>query len=92
MRPAGEIRQAVLSTAWELAVERAMQPIAGATQHEVAARLRPKGVAPRAVRWTWDNLVRAGQLRPVGPVLHPQLGRTVQACAPVQPPHGQQHR
>lgn len=83
-RPAGEIRRAVLKTAWELALERATQPAAGVTQHDVMLRLVPKGVARRSVKWTWENLARAGQLRPVGKAVQvPGSARPMQPYLPV---------
>jgi hypothetical protein len=83
-RPMGEIGQAVLKTAWEVALERARHPMPGVTQHDVMARLVPKGVARRSVRWTWQNLVRSAALRPLGKAVQvPGVPRPVQAYVPV---------
>lgn len=83
MRPAGEIRRAALQAAWDVAVERAMQPVPGVTRADVLARLVPKGVGRRVAVATWENLVRAGQLRPVGKVRLPDAPRPLQAYLPV---------
>lgn len=83
MRPAGEIRRAALQAAWDVAVERALQPVPGATRADVLARLVPKGVGQRAAIFTWKNLVRAGCLRPVGKLQVPGSLRPMQAYVPV---------
>lgn len=88
MRPAGEIRQAVLRAAWDVAAERASLPVAAATHHDVAARLVPAGVARHAVLNTWKNLVRSGQLRPVAPVKALGASRPLLACVPACAPGG----
>lgn len=80
MRPAGEIRRAALQAAWDVAVERSMQ---GATRADVVARLVPQGVGRRVAVATWENLVRAGQLRPVGKMRLPDVRRPLQAYVPV---------
>jgi len=85
MRPPGEIRQAVLSTVRGFAQQRAGQSVPGAVWREVAAQLRPAGIAERSVRDTWKNLVRSGGLRPVGEVRVPGVARKLQACAPAAP-------
>lgn len=83
MRPAGEIRRAALQAAWDVAVERALQPVPGATRTDVVARLVPAGVGRRVAVATWENLVRAGQLRPVGKMRLPNAPRALQAYVPV---------
>ena len=82
MRPPGEIRQAVLSTARGFARARAETDAPGAAWREVAEQLVPKGIAERAVRNTWKNLVRSGALQPVGQVRVPGVSRALQVCAP----------
>ena len=82
MRPPGEIRQAVLSTARGFARARAGTSTPGAVWREVAEQLVPKGIAERAVRNTWKNLVRSGALQPVAEVRVPGVSRALQACAP----------
>lgn len=82
MRPPGEIRRAVLQAAWAVAVEKAMDPVPGATWRDVAARLVPHQIAPRAVHYTWKNLARSGELRQVGPVRVPGSARQLVACVP----------
>lgn len=86
MRPPGEIRERVLQTARGFARDRAQHAVPGAVWREVAQQLVPQGIAERAVRDTWKNLVRAGQLRPVGAVRVPGVSRAMLACAPVAPP------
>lgn len=82
MRPAGEIRVAALQAAWDVAVERALQPVPGATQRDVLARLVPKGMGRNAVRFTWKNLVRHGHLQLVGQLRLPDSPRALQAYVP----------
>lgn len=82
MRPPGEIRHAVLDVSARLCAARAGHPVAGVVWREVAAQLVPRGIAVRAVRETWKNLVRAGELRRVAPVRVPGVSRALQACAP----------
>lgn len=85
MRPPGEVRQAVLHTARGFAQRRAGEPVPGAVWREVAAHLVPQGIAERAVRDTWKNLVRSGWLRPVGQVRMSGVSRSLLACAPAVP-------
>lgn len=82
MRPAGEISQAVLRAAWDVCSERVGTPMAAATHRDVVERLVPKGVAQHAVRNTWKNLVRSGQLKPVQPVKALGASRPLLACVP----------
>jgi hypothetical protein len=88
LRPPGEIRRAALDAAWAVASERAQSAapgaVAGVTQRDVLARLVPIGVARHAVKHTWENLVRAGALRPVGKMQVPGAPRPLQAYAPVR--------
>jgi hypothetical protein len=86
MRPAGEIRRAVLQAAWDVAVQRAMQPVAGATQIDVVARLVPhQGMTRRSVKFTWQNLLRSGHLQPVGQLRLPDSPRALRAYVPAAP-------
>jgi hypothetical protein len=87
MRPPGEIRHAVLHAARGFAQQRARDAVPGAVWREVAAQLRPAGIAEHAVRDTWKNLVRSGALQPVGEVRVSGVSRALLACAPA-PAHG----
>ena len=82
MRPQGEIRRAALHAAWTVAVERAMQPVPGATVRDVVPRLVAQGVGQQVAVATWKNLVRAGALRPVGQMQALSDGRRLQAYCP----------
>ena len=88
MRPAGEIRQAVLKAAWDVVTACGDTPLAGATHRDVADRLVPSGVARHAVLHTWKNLVRSGQLLPVQPVRRAGSSRALLACVPAVPAGG----
>lgn len=81
MRPHGPIRQAALRAAWEVVGSRADQP--WVTRHDLEQRLVPAGVGRRAIKFTWENLLRSGALRRQGRVFVPTLGRQVLACEPV---------
>lgn len=83
MRPPGPIRQAALQAAREVASTRTLQP--WVTRHDIEQRLVQAGVGRRAVKHTWENLLRCGALRRMGRVHVPALGRQVWACAPVEP-------
>lgn len=86
MRPHGPIRQAALRAAWDVASARGDQP--WVTRHDLEQRLVPAGVGRRAVKYTWENLLRSGALQRQGRVWVPAVGRQVQACLPVAPAHG----
>lgn len=86
MRPAGEIRHAVLQAARGFAQQRADHAVPGAVWREVAAQLRPAGIAESAVRNTWKNMVRSGALQPVGQVRWAGASRVLLACAPASAP------
>lgn len=87
MRPPGEIRRATLAAAWAVAAERAVgdAPRCGVTRLDVLSRLTPQGVGRQAVKHTWENLVRAGLLRPLPlqKVTRPGASRPLQAYEPV---------
>ena len=72
MRPAGEIRQAVLQ------VVQSATPT-GATWHDVARQLVPQGIARRAVLHTVKNLARSGAVQPVAWVRAPGVSRAMAA-------------
>lgn len=82
MRPAGEIHRAVLAAAGAVVAERAQAPVPAATWLDVAERLEPEGFGRTAVRDTWHNLRRRGQLRTVGPIKLPHSCRPMKACVP----------
>lgn len=82
MRPLGEISRAALRSAWDVAVERAKQPVPGATVRDLEARLVPAGIGRTALRNTVKNLARLGHLRPVGQVRVVGSSRSMVAYAP----------
>jgi len=75
-RPRGEIRQALASSAWEIA---GASPLGGATWREAAAHAC---VGFEAARQTWKDMVRSGQLVRVQPVRVAHASRAMSLCAP----------
>jgi hypothetical protein len=50
------------------------------------ARLVPhQGITRRAVKFTWENLLRAGHLKPVGQLRLPDSPRALRAFVPSTP-------
>jgi hypothetical protein len=78
MRPAGEVRQALLQAAGDLVYVEDGRP-RGPTLQELAARAQ---VGAKAALTTVKNMTRSGALRPIGERKVPYRNRPVAEYAP----------
>lgn len=87
MRPRGRVRQALAEAARQLVAERIGAPVRGGTWREMALLARDgvaAGVAFEHARRTVANMVRAGELVPVGQLQVPWSRRSMVAYAPAE--------
>jgi hypothetical protein len=86
MRPPGTIRRALRQIAWDLALERAQQPLGGLTFRDLGERGAAQGIGRTAVRRTAENMVRSGELQPLPQTVRvPDSARPLQLYRPADP-------
>lgn len=92
-RARGDIRQAMADAAWQLASERACAPVPGASWREIAQRAtcgQATGVAWAKAKSVARDMLRAGELCPVGQLQMPHARRPMLALAPASRGQGAQ--